>query len=64
MKRLYKIEEGKKMVQLSSTVRLILLGLLLFAGIKLGGNVIALALPLVFVRPILMLVEFFRKKGD
>ena len=58
------IEEGKKMVQLSSTVRLILLGLLLFAGIKLGGNVIELALPLVFVRPILMLVEFFRKKGD
>ena len=58
------VEEGKKMIQTSSTVRLIVLGILLFGGIKLGGNVIALALPLVFVRPILMLIEFFRKKGD
>lgn len=58
------VEQGKRMISLSSTVRLIVLGLLLFAGIKLGGNVIALALPLVFARPILMLSEFFRKKGD
>lgn len=58
------VEQGKKMISLSSTVRLILLGILLFAGIKLGGNVIALVLPLVFARPILMLSEFFRKKGD
>ena len=58
------VEQGKKMISLSSTVRLILLGILLFAGIKLGGNVIALVLPLVFARPILMLAEFFRKKGD
>ena len=58
------VEQGKKMISLSSAVRLILLGILLFAGIKLGGNVIALALPLVFARPILMLSEFFRKKGD
>lgn len=58
------VKAGKKMVSLSSTVRLVVLGILLFAGIKLGGNVIALALPLVFARPILMVAEFFRKKGD
>jgi hypothetical protein len=58
------VQQGKKMVQLSSTVRLLIMGVVLFAGIKLGANVIALVLPLVFQRPILMLSEFFRKKGD
>ena len=47
-----------------STRQLALMGVLLFAGIKAGGNVIALVLPLVFLRPVLMLTEFFRKKGD
>ena len=56
------VEQAKKMVQLSSTFRLVAMGLLLFLGIKLGANVIALLLPLVFARPILMLAEFFRKK--
>ena len=58
------VEQAKKMVQLSSTFRLVAMGLILFLGIKLGANVIALLLPLVFARPILMLAEFFRKKGD
>ena len=58
------VEQAKKMVRLSSTVRLLCMGVLLFAGIKLGANVVALVLPLAFVRPILMLAEFFRKKGD
>ena len=58
------VEQAKKMVQLSSTVRLVVMGVLLFVGIKLGANVIALVLPLAFNRPILMLAEFFRKKGD
>ena len=58
------VEQGKKMVQLSSTVRLLAMAAALFIGIKLGANVIALALPLAFARPILMLAEFFRKKGD
>lgn len=57
-------QAGQRMVQLSSTVRLVLMGLALFLGIKLGANVIALVLPLAFQRPILMLAEFFRKKGD
>ena len=58
------VQQAQKMVQLSSTVRLIVLAVLLFAGIKLGANTVALLLPLLFERPVLMLVEFFRKKGD
>ena len=58
------VDQAKKMVQLSSVGRLIAMGLVLFLGIKLGANVIALVLPLAFARPILMLAEFFRKKGD
>lgn len=58
------VEQAKKMVQTSSTVRLLCLGIALFLCIRLGANVIALALPLVFMRPILMVAEFFGKKGD
>ena len=57
------VQQAKKMVQLSSTVRLVAMGLTLFLGIKLGANVIALVLPLVFVRPVLTVAEFFQKKG-
>ena len=56
--------KAKNMVQLSSTVRLVCMGLLLFLGIKLGADVVALVLPLVFLRPILMVAEFFGKKVD
>ena len=55
---------GQKMIQLSSVVRLVLMGVVLFIGVKAGGNVIALVLPLAFLRPVLMLSEFFRKKGE
>lgn len=58
------VSQAKKMVQLSSTLRLVAMGVALAAGIKLGANAIALALPLVFLRPILMVAEFFRKKGE
>lgn len=58
------VQQAQKMVQLSSTVRLLLMGVAMYVGVKLGANIIALALPLVFARPILMLAEFFRKKGD
>lgn len=58
------VEQAKKMVQTSSVFRLLAMGLVLFLGIKLGANVISLVLPLAFARPILMLAEFFRKKGD
>ena len=58
------VEQAKKMIQLSSAVRLVCMGVVLFAGIKLGANVIALVLPLMFLRPVLMLAEFFGKKAD
>ena len=59
-----KPEDAKKMLRLSPMVRLVVMATALFIGIKAGGNVIALVLPLVFLRPVLMLGEFFRKKGD
>ena len=58
------VEPAQKMVKLSSAVRLVAMALVLFVCIKLGANVIALVLPLAFARPVLMLSEFFRKKGD
>ncbi len=58
------VEEAQKLIKLSSTVRLLVMAAALLIGVRLGGNVVALALPLVFARPILLLAEFFRKKGD
>ena len=58
------VEQGKKMIRLSSTVRLVVMLVIMLIAIKLGANLIALALPLLFARPVLMLAEFFRKKGD
>lgn len=58
------VQQAQKMIQLSSIVRLLIMAAVLFLGIQLGAHVIALVLPLVFARPILMLAEFFRKKGD
>ena len=58
------VEQAQKSLRLSSTVRLLVMAGLLFLGIKLGANVLALVLPLAFSRPILMVAEFFRKKGD
>lgn len=58
------VQQAQKMVQLSSTVRLVLMGVVLVVGIKLGANVLALFLPILFTRPILMLSEFCGKKGN
>ena len=58
------VQQAQKMVQLSSTVRLVVMGLVLFLCIRLGANVVALLVPLLLERPILMLSEFFRKKVD
>ena len=51
-------------IQLSGVLRLVLMGAALVLGIKLGANVVALCLPLLFARPVLFVAEFFRKKGD
>lgn len=54
---------GRKLIRLSYTVRVIVIFALLFAVVKSGvGNVFASVLPLLFVRPIITIAEFFRKK--
>lgn len=55
---------AKKLVQLSGVARLFLMAGVLGLGILLGAEVVALVVPLLFVRPTLFLAEFFRKKGD
>ena len=58
------VEGGKKLLKASYPIRLLVLALVLIACGKSGVfNILALVLPLVFVRPILMIAEFFRKKG-
>lgn len=55
---------GKNILRSSMGLRYVLLFAIMFVLAKSGVcNVIALALPLAFVRPVLMLMEFFRKKG-
>ncbi len=57
------VEGGKKLLKASYPIRLVVLALLLFLFAKSGWfNVIALVVPLVFVRPTITLAEFFRKK--
>ncbi len=58
------VKGAKTSVQLSGIVRLLVIGVALVTAIKLGCNPIATILPLAFVRPVLMLADFFRKKGD
>lgn len=54
---------GQKLIQGSYPIRMLVLAVLLFAFAKSGlCDLIALVLPLVFVRPILTVGEFFRKK--
>lgn len=58
------VKGGKAVVKSSMALRLLVLFVLLFALAKSGiCNVIALVLPLAFIRPVLMFGEFFRKKG-
>ena len=59
------VRGGKAMVSSSYTIRLIVMAVVLFAAAKSGYcNVFALVIPLVFVRPVLTIGEFFRKSGD
>lgn len=57
-------KQAQASIQLSGIIRLVVMGLALVLAIKLGANVVAVLLPLLFARPVLFLVEFFRKKGD
>ena len=58
------VEGGQKLIKSSYPLRLLVLALIL-VGCALSGwfDLIALVLPLVFVRPIITVAEFFRKKG-
>ncbi len=59
------VKGGKSLLQMSMLGRYVLLALALFAFAKSGlCDVLPLVLPLAFVRPILTIGEFFRKKGD
>ena len=59
------VKGGQAVMNSSYPIRMILMAVVLFAGIKSGFcNVFALVIPLVFVRPVLMIGEFFRKSGE
>lgn len=59
------VKGGKSLLQMSQMIRYLVLALCLFAGAKSGlCNLLALALPLIFVRPVLTFGEFFRKTGE
>ena len=59
------VKVGTALVRMSFLLRYLVLFLILFAAAKSKRfDLLALVLPLVFVRPILMLGEFFRKSGE
>lgn len=59
------IKGGKTLVQLSFLIRTVILFVVLYALLKSGlCNLFALLLPLLFVKPILLLEQFFQKEGD
>jgi len=59
------VNGGKAMIQRSMLLRTVAMFIIFFALAKSGiCNVIALVVPLVFVRPTITIAEFFRKKGD
>ena len=59
------VKGGKGLVKGSYFVRLAVMAVVLFACAKSGYfNVIALVVPLLFVRPALTVAEFFVKKGE
>ena len=55
---------AERSIQRSGAVRSLAVGAAVVIAIKMGCNALAAILPLAFARPILMLAEFFRKKGD
>lgn len=58
------IDGGKKLINSSYPLRLLVMAAVLFVCAKSGYfDVLALALPLLFVRPTITMAEFFRKKG-
>lgn len=59
------VKAGQLLVRNSYMLRLVVLFAILFACAKSGWfDLFALVLPLVFVRPVITVSEFFRKKGE
>lgn len=59
------VEGGKKLIKSSYPIRMLVMLALLVLLAKSGRfNVLALVLPLAFVRPTITISEFFRKKGE
>lgn len=59
------VKGGQAVIKSSYLLRMVVLFVLMFTCVKSGlCNVLALVIPLVFVRPVLTIGEFFRKKGD
>ena len=59
------VKGGQGIIRNSMMIRYLVLFVLLFAAGKSDWfDVFALVLPLVFVRPVLLVSEFFRKSGD
>ncbi len=59
------VKGGQAVIKSSYLLRTVILFVILFACAKSGlCNVFALVIPLAFVRPVLYIGEFFRKKGD
>lgn len=59
------VKGGKALIKSSYMLRLVVLFVILFACAKSGWfDLLALVLPLAFVRPVLGIAEFFRKSGD
>ena len=58
------VEGGQKLMKSSYPIRILLLAVVLVVCAVSGYfDILALALPLLFVRPIIMIWEFFGKKG-
>ena len=57
------VDGGQKLVKGSYPIRLLALAVILIVCAKSGFfDVLAMALPLLFIRPAMMIMEFFRKK--
>ena len=59
------VKGGQNTIRTSYLLRHLILIVVLFAAAKSGlFNIFSLVIPLVFIRPILMVGEFFRKSGE
>lgn len=59
------VKAGQLLVQTSYLLRMVVLFLILFLLVKTGRfHVVALVVPLIFIRPALTVGEFIRKEGE